>query len=76
MSHTEAAMNNGTREHRYRDFDRMLQHQQQTFFFHKFIFLYRLECCLLQGIYFSKIDQVILMLSHVKDVCLYGYRDN
>ena len=33
MSHTEAAMNNGTREHRYRDFDRMLQHQQQTFFF-------------------------------------------
>ena len=31
MSHTEAAMNTGTCEHRYRDFDRMLQHQQQIF---------------------------------------------
>ena len=33
MSHTESSLNTGTCGSRYRDFDKMLQHQQLTFFF-------------------------------------------
>ena len=39
MSHTKTAMNTGTRETRYRDIDRMPQHQQLIYFY-KFIFYF------------------------------------
>ena len=45
MSKTYAPMDTGTCEPRYRDFDRMPQHQQLTYFY-KLYFVHRLEYCL------------------------------
>ena len=46
MSETYASMDTGTSESRIRDFDIILQHQQQTFNFFSNVFILFLDYCL------------------------------